>query len=269
MTFLPECVHDRAVLERLLRADSATDAALHAYELGDLDDFFWPHTTWYRHGDSVALVYHGAGTPILLALARPERAQAMAELVDGLASLLPQRFYVHVSAGAESALSKHFRLEPYGLHYKMVLTEPERLEDFAPAGEVLTDEDLTDLSRLYLSGYPGNSFDPRMLQTGQYVGVKRDGRLVAVAGVHVWSPVQRVAALGNVVTDPAVRGQGLGTAVVGAACRRMLPAVDIIALNVKADNASAIAVYTRLGFTHVADYWEFDAFAATGSGQAR
>jgi len=262
---LPESVHDRAELERLLRGDPA----LHSYELGDLDDFFWPHTTWYRHGDSVALVYHGAGLPILLALDRPDRADAMAELVDGLAFLLPQRFYAHVSVGVEGALGRHFRLEPGGLHHKMALTAPERLDRFAPAGEVLTDEDLTDLSRLYLSGYPENAFDPRLLQTGQYVGVRHGGQLVAVAGVHIWSPAQRVATLGNVATDPAMRGQGLGTAMVAAVCRRLLPTVDVIALNVKADNASAIALYTRLGFSRVADYLEFDAFPAKESGQVR
>jgi ribosomal protein S18 acetylase RimI-like enzyme len=256
MSQLPESVHDRAELERLLRGDPA----LHAYELGDLDDFFWPHTTWYRHGESVALVYHGAGLPIVLALDRPGRVDTMAELVDGLAFLLPQRFYAHVSVGVEGALGKHFRLEPGGLHHKMALTDPERLTASAPAGEVLSDEDLTDLTDLYLCGYPESVFDPRLLQTGQYVGIRRGGRLVAAAGVHIWSPAQRVAALGNVVTHPDLRGQGLGRAAVTAVCRRLLPTVDLIALNVKADNASAIALYTRLGFSRIADYHEFDAF---------
>ena len=262
---VPESVHDRAVLERLLRADPA----LHAYELGDLDDFFWPHTTWYRHGESVALVYHGTGLPILLALDSPERVNHLAELVDGLAFLLPQRLYAHVSVGVEGVLGKHFRLEPGGLHHKMALTDPEKLERCASAGEVLTAEDLTALTQLYFSGYPKNVFDPRLLRTGQYVGLKRGGRLVAAAGVHIWSPAQRVATLGNVVTHPDLRGQGLGTAVVAAVCRRLLPTVEVIALNVKADNASAIALYTRLGFSRVGDFHELNAFPAKESGQAR
>ena len=33
---------DRGRIEDFLRAD----AGLHLYELGDLDDFFWPRTTW-------------------------------------------------------------------------------------------------------------------------------------------------------------------------------------------------------------------------------
>lgn len=258
MTLLPRSEHDRAELERLLRADPA----LHSYELGDLDDFFWPHTTWYRHGDSVALVYHGAGLPILLALDRPSRVQAMAELVDGLAFLLPQRFYAHVSVGVEGVLGRHFHLEPSGLHHKMALTDPGRLAGFPQRGHVLTEADLSDLIELYSLAYPGNAFDPRLLRTGQYVGLRRDGLLVAVAGVHIWSPAMRVATLGNVATHPDLRGQGLGTAAVATVCRRLLPTVDVIALNVKADNDSAVALYRRLGFSRVADYHEFDVFPA-------
>jgi len=259
---LPRSVHDRAELEGLLR----DDPALHAYELGDLDDFFWPLTTWYRHGRSVAMIYYGTGLPILLALDRPDRADGMAELVDGLAFLLPQRFYAHVSVGVEGVLGKHFRLEPGGLHHKMALTDRTRLDGFEGEGDVLTDADLSDLIGLYRCAYPSNAFDPRLLQTGHYVGVRRRGRLVAVAGVHVWSPAQRVATLGNVTTHPELRGRGLGTAVVVTVCRRLLPTVDVIALNVKADNASAIALYSRLGFTPVGEYHELWAHAVPEGG---
>jgi hypothetical protein len=41
----PRSVHDRTELAAELRKDPA----LHAYELGDLDDFFWPYTSWFRH----------------------------------------------------------------------------------------------------------------------------------------------------------------------------------------------------------------------------
>ena len=41
---------DRETIERFLR----NDIGLHLYELGDLDDFFWPRTMWYaarEHGE--------------------------------------------------------------------------------------------------------------------------------------------------------------------------------------------------------------------------
>jgi hypothetical protein len=61
---LVRAVHDRAVHDRAELADVLRrDAALHTHELGDLDDFFWPCTTWYRHGDQVALLTTAAARP--------------------------------------------------------------------------------------------------------------------------------------------------------------------------------------------------------------
>jgi RimJ/RimL family protein N-acetyltransferase len=253
---IPRSVHDRSELAALLRRDPAR----HAYELGDLDDFFWPYTSWFRHDDAVALLYHGLAVPTLIALDPPRAASA---LLTGLLPVLPRRFYAHLSPGSDAALAEGFDAEPYGRHLKMALTDAGRLAAAEPAGEVLDAGDLPDLARLYAEAYPGNWFDRRMVETGHYVGVRRAGRIVAVAGVHVWSPVYRVAALGNVTTHPTARGRGLATAAVAALCRLLLETVDVVTLNVKADNAAAVAVYHRLGFTPVSDYDEFE-FTARG-----
>jgi RimJ/RimL family protein N-acetyltransferase len=253
---IPRSVHDRDELAALLRRDPAR----HAYELGDLDDFFWPYTTWFRMGDAVALLYHGLAVPTLIALASPAEANG---LLTGLMPILPRRFYAHLSPGADAALVEGFDAEPYGRHRKMALTDTDRLAAATPAGEVLGPDDLPDLLRLYAQAYPGNWFDRRMLETGHYVGVRYGGRIVAVAGVHVWSPVYRVAALGNVTTHPDARGQGHATAAVATLCRLLLRTVDVVTLNVKADNAAAVRVYERLGFTAASEYDEVDFTART------
>ena len=121
----------------------------------------------------------------------------------------------------------------------------------------LTNQHLPELIDLYTASYPGNWFDPRMLQTGQYMGIHIDKQLVAVAGVHVYSAHYRVAALGNITTHPDHRGQGVGTAVTAALCKRLLKTVDTIGLNVKSDNAAAIALYQKLGFQIVTTYHEY------------
>jgi len=41
------CLHNKDEIEAFLRQDPF----LHLYELGDLDDFFWHHTTWYALKD--------------------------------------------------------------------------------------------------------------------------------------------------------------------------------------------------------------------------
>ncbi|WBB68702.1 GNAT family N-acetyltransferase [Micromonospora sp. WMMD812] len=245
--------HDRDALARLLRRDPV----LHAYQLGDLDDFFWPYTSWFRRGDQVALLYHGADPPTLLAFAAPPDVADLAALLVDLAPLLPARLYAHLSPGLDAALAPWFRLDGGHAHRKMALTDPARLAGVAPVGVPLGAADLPQLHTLYAEAYPGNWFDPRMLDTGQYVGVRAGDALVAVAGVHVWSPAYRVAALGNVTTHPAARGRGLAAGVVAALCGRLRDSVDHVTLNVRADNTAAVRLYERLGFTPVADYGEY------------
>ncbi|MFI6263454.1 GNAT family N-acetyltransferase [Micromonospora sp. NPDC051006] len=244
--------HDREVLAGLL----GRDPVLHAYQLGDLDDFFWPYTSWFRRGDQVALLYHGADPPTLLAFAAPPDVAELAALLRELGPLLPARLYAHLSPGLDAALSPWFH-GGGAAHRKMALTDPARLALVAPAGVALGAADLPLLQTLYAEAYPGNWFDPRMLDTGQYLGVRDGGALVAVAGVHVWSPTYRVAALGNVTTHPAARGRGVASAVVAALCRRLLGTVEHVTLNVRADNTAAVRLYERLGFTVVADYGEY------------
>ena len=42
------CLHSKDDVERFCRKNPI----LHLYTLGDLDDFFWPHTTWYALRDA-------------------------------------------------------------------------------------------------------------------------------------------------------------------------------------------------------------------------
>ena len=96
-----------------------------------------------------------------------------------------------------------------------------------------------------------------MLETGRYVGLREGDRLACVAGVHVYSPTWRVAALGNVATLPELRGQGLARGACAALCQLLLDdGIETIALNVRADNEAALRSYTRLGFEPVAEYTE-------------
>ncbi|MDG4751720.1 GNAT family N-acetyltransferase [Micromonospora sp. WMMD718] len=251
--------HDRAVLAGLL----GRDPVLHAYQLGDLDDFFWPYTSWFRRGDQVVLLYHGVELPTLLAFAAPERVAELAGLLTEAAPVLPARMWAHLSPGLEATLGRWFVVSEAAAHHRMALTDPGRL---AAVGEPLGPADAAELAALYAVAYPGNWFDARMLETGQYVGVREHGRLVAVAGVHVFSPRWRVAALGNVTTHPDVRGRGLGAGVVAALCARLRASVDHVTLNVRADNAAAVRLYERLGFSRVAGFTECALTSAAAAG---
>lgn len=84
------------------------------------------------------------------------------------------------------------------------------------------------------------------------VVLTRDGAAVASS---IMTIADGIVMTGNVVTDSARRRQGLASAMMhsGLAWAKREGA-KVAALNVQADNAAAIALYTALGYTHQYDY---------------
>jgi ribosomal protein S18 acetylase RimI-like enzyme len=251
------CLHSKDDIEALLRRNTF----LHLYAIGDLDDFFWQYTTWYglthdRQLRHVVLLYSGSAIPTLLAHLE-EPVALMPPFLRAIMHLLPRRIYAHLSPDLIPIFAEQYHVRQHGLHYKMALTRPECLRAFDTSVVVpLAIADLDELRALYEVSYPGNWFDPRMLETGHYYGIRRGERLVSVAGVHVYSQRYRVAAVGNVTTAPELRAQGLGTLACARLCQELLRTVDHIGLNVKASNVGALASYAKLGFERIATYEE-------------
>ncbi|MEO6457571.1 MAG: GNAT family N-acetyltransferase [Chloroflexia bacterium] len=250
-------LHDKEEIERFLRHNTF----LHIYSIGDLDDFFWENTVWYalkHEGEikQIILMYTALEMPTVLAFTeQPE--DEMRGFLGSILPLLPSRFYTHLTQGLRSLLEEDYEVQCHGTFYKMALTDMSRL-DMVDTSSVtgLTSSDLGEVAELYKVSYPGNWFDPRMLETGHYYGLRRDNALIGVAGVHVYSDKYKVAALGNVTTHPQYRGQGIATACCASLCHELSRTVEHIGLNVKADNKGAIASYRKLGFEAIATYEE-------------
>jgi ribosomal protein S18 acetylase RimI-like enzyme len=252
------CLHDKKEIEKYLRKN----VFLNIYGIGDLDDFFWPNTIWYgfkSNGNisAIALIYTGHLIPALNAFSF-EGDAAMAKLLDSMRPIFPNRFYAHLRPGLAPILETTHNLESKGEHYKMALIDKDSTTAADASGvERLDTQDVTSIQALYKKSYPGNWFDPRMLETNKYFGIRENGRLVSIAGVHVYSPEYRIAALGNITTLPECRGKGYATQVTGQLCRSLRDEGMDVGLNVKADNAAAIACYQRIGFKMVASYEEY------------
>ena len=205
--------------------------AVHAYELGDLDDFFWPHTRWLgwqpnSRLEQLALLYDEPDPPVLLALAE-EPEEGMSDLLRSVAADLPGSLYAHLSPALVDALAPAIvpSAEPV-LHCKLGLVDPPALERHdTDEAELLAPSQLAEIEAFYRRAYPGTWFQPRMLETGRYVGIRRDGELACVAGIHVWSPTWRVAASRERRNPPGAPGDrsrncGVRAALPRAARRR-------------------------------------------------
>lgn len=257
-----ECIHDPESVQVAFQ----DDPFLHLYELGDLDDPYWASTTWYRHAQHpgvIALMYSGLAVPSLLLLTRPNATDSAKPLLEGLAPLLPRRFYAHLGVG----LGVHVEASgwtghPRGRYMKMGLNRdriPNALRDAGAA--VVRPEDWDSALAFYDRAYPGHFFEQSHLQSGLYLGLRAGDSWQAIAGIHVFSQVQRLAALGNVAVAPEARGQGLGRRITAALCDRLrAEGAETIGLNVHADNAAAIRCYESLGFEGVSPYeeWYFE-----------
>ena len=255
------CVHDKERLASFLMRDKEVNVLA----IGDLDPFFWPSTMWWgwEEGNDLlglVLLYCGAGMPVLLFSAEIQEEHTQ-DFVRALTALMPSAVYAHLAPGVDRLFSELYQMVPHGRHLKMVYRSPEKIRDIDTSDVVpLNREHLPAIEKLYAAAYPGNFFDIRMLDTNLYYGIWAGDILLCAAGIHTYSPQYGVAAIGNVTTLPEMRGRGMATKV----CARLLSAlqtnVDVIALNVKADNVAAIQVYQRLGFDAVAEYDECELY---------
>lgn len=123
----------------------------------------------------------------------------------------------------------------------------ERLEVAAdPEAVLLGLADVPEMLDLTARAKPG-PFLPRTVELGTYLGIRRDGRLVAMAGERLrpggWSEISAVC------TDDAWRGYGLGSRLIRAVGAVIRARGDIPFLHAVATNP-AIGLYEKLGFRH-------------------
>ncbi|MFD2081217.1 FR47-like protein [Actinopolymorpha cephalotaxi] len=106
-------------------------------------------------------------------------------------------------------------------------------------------EDVPEMLDLVERTRPG-PFRPRTVEFGGYLGIRRGGRLVAMAGTRMrvpgWTEISALC------TDDAHRGQGLAGRLVRAVATQILAGGDRPFLHSVADNAGAVRLYAALGF---------------------
>lgn len=109
----------------------------------------------------------------------------------------------------------------------------------------LGEADVADMLALVERNRPG-PFRPRTHLLGRYIGIRRDGRLIAMAGERLrpgdWTEISAVA------TDEAYRRQGLASRLVLDVAFHIQERGGRALMHAAATNVNAIAGYEKLGF---------------------
>ncbi len=109
----------------------------------------------------------------------------------------------------------------------------------------LTADDVPDMLALVDRTHPG-PFLVRTLELGTYLGVRRVGALVAMAGGRM--RLDGHVEISGVCTEPQLRGTGIASALVRALVSQIRDEGALAMLHAVADNTSAIRLYEHLGF---------------------
>ena len=171
-------------------------------------------------------------------------ADASPESLTALVDLIPEGAAIAVIDATDFRTpvgTKVVTAEPLNQMVATVLALREVRFDIVP----LTEDDAANMLALAALTQPG-PFAARTHQLGDFVGVKIDGRLVAMTGERM--KPNGFTEVSAVCTHPDHRGHGYAAALTGVVAARILARGEIPFLHVFPHNTGAIAVYERLGF---------------------
>lgn len=168
-------------------------------------------------------------------LRNPECWNALAAVVDGH-SVCVLLYDIGVPAGWDVvATIPGVQMDGSGVE---PLTDDEAV--------ALTQADVPEMLALVELTRPG-PFLPRTVEMGHYVGIRRGGKLVAMAGERMhptgWTEISAVC------TDADHRSEGLGTRLVRTVAAGIRARDEQPFLHAAASNTTAIRLYQALGFT--------------------
>ena len=208
-----------------------------------LDNPVWSClTSRYAHlalGDARALRFESDYSPLSAVRdARPENVAALLAPVESGEEL-------SITAVEVGEVSADWEIVGRLRLVQMIRREREPLPTSRDDVAVLGSGDVDDMLALVELTHPG-PFRRRTVELGNFVGVRRDGRLLAMAGERMWIGDYREVSA--VCTHPDVQGRGLARSLMAHVINRMLVAGQTPFLHVLSSNERAVATYEGLGF---------------------
>lgn len=165
--------------------------------------------------------------------------------LDDLAALVPETGHIMVAQTWASRCPPGARIVVARTAFQMICDGSA--DAFAHDHEIipLTKADWPEMLALATATEPG-PFVGRTPVLGDFWGVKRDGRLIAMAGERMRQG--KYVELSGICTDPDYRGLGLGKALTVHVRNQIIARGDVPYLHAYTTNAPALRLYESLGF---------------------
>ena len=257
-----------------------TDRFFADYAQGDLDPAHFQFTQWFGAEEderlrALVMLYHDLTPPIFFATGEARGSDLLLDRV-----IQHPRLSLSIREEHLPVIEKFYRTAPVPMLKMALLPEEFRATDQTSlrggrrttqqsplAKNEIASRSALAMTRLNVSHMPlleelyshggGDAFRQRSLEQGVFYGLFESERLVSVAGTHIVSGSERIAALGNVMTHPNYRGQGLATIATSAVCKELLDrGIEMIGLSVSRSNEAAIRVYEKIGFKRHVPFYE-------------
>ena len=195
-----------------------------------------------RQGDRLACRYFPEVAPF--AALAPDPAQATAAWQALHALLQPDEQVAMLSLEALSPIDT-LKAERIGKLHQMIA--PHHAHQAADDRDIvrLTERDAPEMFELAQKAKPG-PFGKRTHQIGNYIGIRDEGRLIAMAGERM--QLDGFVEISAVCVDPDYRGKGLAGRLVNVQRKQIGLRGETPFLHVLSENHAAIALYERLGF---------------------
>jgi predicted GNAT family acetyltransferase len=164
---------------------------------------------------------------------------------EALATLMPPEGRIALATVDRLVPPPALAIEMQAPIIQMVLTIPIATVQSEPNHVLLGAPDVADMLDLTARTRPG-PFGPRTIELGQYIGIRVQGGLAAMAGERM--RFGRFVEISAVCVDPDHRGKGYATVLMTRLAQRLQTQTLTPIIHVFSDNASAIALYEKLGF---------------------
>ncbi|MFI5355865.1 MAG: GNAT family N-acetyltransferase [Opitutales bacterium] len=165
--------------------------------------------------------------------------------LEALATLTEPGESLYLAQETRDPLPGCWALEGEVVMWQMVLGRPADVPPPAIDAVVLGSADVPEMCALAALTHPG-PFGPEGIRLGRFLGVRRGGHLVAMAGQRFRVP--GFVEISGVCTHPEWQGHGFARALMNRLAAEIQGQGDTPFLHVLEANTRAAALYGRMGF---------------------